>query len=139
MNRFWGILIALFALGIALIPQFSNCQYEGRSLVLQNGNTVPMKCLWTARAELVTGISLLAVGAMVAGSQHKGGPRNLLILGMVLSVFAMLIPTNMIGVCQSNMICNTFMRPSMLILGSLTFLASLTGIITTLKFKEKRD
>ncbi len=139
MNRFWGILIALFALGIALIPQFSNCQYEGRSLILENGNTVPMRCLWTARAELVTGISLLAVGAMVASSQRKSGQRNLLVLGMVLGVFTILVPTNLIGVCQSKMLCNTFMRPSMLILGSLTFCASLIGVVMTLKHKEKEN
>jgi FlaA1/EpsC-like NDP-sugar epimerase len=135
MPRFLGIVIVLLAIGIALIPQFSNCQFEGKSLALAGGKSVPMKCLWSARAELAIGISLIATGAMITSSRRKESRRNLAILGLLLSIFVILIPTSLIGVCQSQMLCNTFMRPSLLILGSISSAISVVSLITTQKSK----
>jgi hypothetical protein len=49
-------------------------------------------------------------------------------LGIVLGVFVMLLPTSLIGVCSGPMLCHTVMQPSLLALGSLVTIASLTGV-----------
>lgn len=131
-----GIVVVVLAIGITLIPQFNNCQYEGKTLTTTTGRTVPMKCLWTARAELATGLSLVAVGAMIGASRRKESRRNLAIMGVILGVFAILLPTSLIGVCQTPMNCNIVMRPSVLVLSSLVIVASLVGLVASHKGKE---
>jgi hypothetical protein len=51
MRRWLGIALVVIALGIAIIPQFTTCESQGKIITLANGNTIPMKCTWTARAE----------------------------------------------------------------------------------------
>ena len=60
-----GTILVVLALVIGIEPQFTECQSQGKSLALANGKTVPMKCHWTARAEWVPAIPLVAVGAMM--------------------------------------------------------------------------
>lgn len=136
MNKFFGVLVIVVAIAIAIVPQFNNCDYAGKSLALANGNAVPMKCLWTARAELGTGIALLAVGAMMTASRRKESLRNLSVMGVILGIFVMLFPTKLIGVCSSMMPCNTVMEPSMLALGTLAIVGSLAGMVIAVRRKE---
>ncbi len=137
MKKFFGLFLVVLAIAISVIPQFNNCYYAGKSLTLTSGKTVPMKCLWTARAELVTGISLLAVGVMMTVSRRQESLRSLSAMGAILSIFVMLLPTSLIGVCQTAMNCNTVMRPAMLGLGSLSVVGSLAGLVLAQKQKEK--
>ena len=44
--------ILVLAIVIGVVPQFTDCQSQGRALALTNGKTVPMKCHWTAQAAL---------------------------------------------------------------------------------------
>jgi hypothetical protein len=138
MNRLLGIVLMILAIGIAVIPQFNNCSYDGRSLILDNGKMVPMKCLWTARAELATGASLLVVGVMVTVSRAKESRRNLSVMGAVLGIVAILLPTYLIGVCQSKMDCNIVMRPAMAALGSLSIAGSLISLVVS-RGREKKS
>ncbi len=124
-GRYIGIGILVFALTIAVLPQFNNCFYEGRSLTLANGTTLPMKCLWTARAELATGIPLLALGSMMVISRRRETVRNLGVVGLALGVLAILLPTNLIGVCDSEMACRIVMRPAMIFSGTAVTVLSL--------------
>jgi hypothetical protein len=137
MNRLLGIFLAILAINIAIIPQFNNCSYDGKSLTLNSGKTVPMKCLWTARAELATGASLLAVGAMITVNRRKESLRNLSVMSIVLGIVVILLPTYLIGVCQSKMDCNIVMRPAMLGLGSLAVLSGLFGLMISRERNEQ--
>jgi hypothetical protein len=56
MNKFLGITLIVIALAIAIIPAFTDCQSQGRSLALANGGTTAMKCHWTAQAEIASGV-----------------------------------------------------------------------------------
>ncbi len=130
-----AVLIALLAVSIAVIPYFNNCQHDGKVLTLTNGRTVPMKCFWTAMAEIAVGVPLLGVGGMLAFSRRKETRRSLSVMGMVLGAFAMLLPTALIGVCaMPDASCNMVLLPSMLFTGALVIAISLG----TLVFSERR-
>ena len=133
--RIFGVVIVACALLIAGVAQLYNCQQDGKAIQLRDaqGNptrTVPMKCYWTAEAELVTGGSLLLIGGMMALRKRKLAQeedrRNLAVLGTALGAFTILLPTVLIGVCTDmTASCNEVMRPAMILLGAVVIAASL--------------
>ena len=130
MNKFLGIALIVFALAIAIIPIFTDCQSQGKSLTTDTGKTVPMKCHWTGIAEIGVAIPLLALGAVMTANRRKGNVRNLGILGIVLGGMAIAFPAGLIGVCQTpTMLCHTVMKPSLIVLGSLVIVGSLVSIV----------
>ncbi len=136
MRKVLGVTIIALALAITIIPQFTNCQAQGHLLKLADGRTVPMKCTWTARAEIATGVPILAVGSMMLFTRKRESLRHLGVLGLILGVLVMLLPTSLIGVCSSSMLCNTVMKPSLLAFGSLVTAASLIGVTLSLRKGE---
>lgn len=133
MNKVLGIAIIALALAIIAIPQVTNCEAQGRMLTLANGKTTPMKCTWTARAEIATGVPILAIGSMMLFARRKESLRYLGGLGAILGIFAIALPTFLIGVCSGNMVCHTIMRPSLLTFGSGVIAASLLGVALSLR------
>jgi len=83
-----------------------------------DGTIMIMVCNYTASAEIATGVPILAVGLMMAFARKKESFRYLGVLGIVLGVFAMLLPTVLIGVCSCPLLCTTVMKPSLLTFGS---------------------
>jgi hypothetical protein len=124
-----GILIVL-ALITIVVPQFTNCDADGRALTLESGKQIPMKCLWSARAELALGIPLLVAGLLMALARLRESVRSLSIMGIVLGVLIILIPTSIIGVCANpDMVCLSIMKPLMIVVGILTVLVSLAALV----------
>jgi ABC-type sulfate transport system permease component len=125
-----AILIAILAILIGIVPYFFNCQYDGKALTLANGRQVPMKCYWTAQAALVVAVPLLVVGVMMAFSQRRETMRALTILGAILGLFAILLPTQLIGVCQhAGASCNLVMKPALIFMGVLVISISLVSLL----------
>ncbi len=135
-KRFFGISLIVIALGIAILPQYTTCQHFGNSLALANGKTTPMKCNWTAQAEIAVAAPLAVVGVMVMASRRET-VRNLSVMGVVLGVFAVLLPTSLIGTCSSQMPCNLIMKPSLIGMGSIVAVGSLVSTAVNLKSREK--
>lgn len=132
-----GILIILLALVIGIVPQFTDCQAQGRALTLDSGRQIPMKCHWTARAEMAVGGPLLIVGGLLTRSKRKESLRNLSILGIALGAFAILLPTSLIGVCMSDeMLCNILMKPTLIFGGTLTIATSLITLVSAYRRVE---
>ena len=132
-----AVLIMLLAVVIAVVPFFTNCQSEGKTLTLANGRTVPMKCLWTAMTEIAVGLPLLAVGGMLALSRRKETRRMLGIMGVLLGAFTVLLPTTLIGVCaMPDALCNMVLRPSMIFAGNLIMLISLGTLVYSERMAE---
>jgi hypothetical protein len=132
-----GVLLILLALGICFIPMFDNCYAQGKVLTLQNGKTVPMKCYWTAQAEIAISAPLLAVGILMLLSRRRESIRNLSITGIVLGASSLAIPTFLIGVCATpTMFCRTLMTPLLLTMGALIVVTSVVGLIYSLMIKE---
>jgi hypothetical protein len=136
MRKVLGVAIIGLALAIIITPQFLNCEAQGRMLTLANGTTTPMRCFWSARAEIGVGIPILAIGIMMLFVRRKENFRYLGLLGTILGIFVLLIPTTLIGVCKTTMVCNTVMRPSLMLFGSLAIVGFLTGLALSLRGRK---
>ena len=137
MYKFFGILIVVLALAIAIVPAFTDCQSQGKSLTTSAGKAVPMKCHWNGVAEIGVGVPLLAVGAMMAANRRKDNLRNLSILGIVLGALAVAFPAGLIGVCATpTMICHTVMGPTLTVLGSVAIVGSIGAMVYSRKVTE---
>jgi len=124
-----AVSLVVLAVLISVIPQFTECQLHGYFMTLQNGLQVPMKCHWTARAELALGIPLLGVGTTMFFSRRKETSRLLGIVGAIIGVFVILLPGGLIGVCENPaMLCTTLMKPALILMGVLVTGASLGAI-----------
>ncbi len=124
-----GIVIVVLALVVGIVPQFTDCQSQGRSLALANGSAVPMKCHWTAMAALGMAIPLLALGGVMALSRRKETQRALSMLGVAMGAVVALLPTALIGVCaNAMMLCNNIMQPTLLLSGILIGATSLATL-----------
>jgi len=133
MFKVLGVALFVLAIAIAVVPTFTDCQSQGKSLTLTSGKTVPMKCHWTGVAEIATGVPLAAVGAMMVASRRRANIMSLGVMGIILGIFAIMLPNSLIGVCQSNMLCNNVMQPTLTVLGSLAIAGSLGAIILSRK------
>jgi hypothetical protein len=131
-----GIFIVL-ALLLAIIPQFSDCQSQGKAIALPDGKTVPMKCHWTGQAEIVVAVVVLVIGILLIISRNKESQKYLSIIGILMGILAILLPTFIIGTCVTpTMTCNTVMKTSLLIIGPLVILDGLAGLILAIKSNE---
>ena len=137
MYKFFGILIVVLALAIAIVPAFTDCQSQGKSLTTSAGKAVPMKCHWNGIAEIGVAVPLLAVGAMMAANRRKYNLRNLSIMGIVLGALAVAFPAGLIGVCATpTMICHTVMGPTLTVLGSVAIVGSIGAMVYSRKVTE---
>lgn len=128
-----GLMIVL-ALLIGIVPQFTDCQSQGRELTLDSGRHIPMKCHWTAQAEVALAGPLLLTGSLLAFNRRKESLRNLSVLGGILGIFVILLPTALIGVCGNpDMICNSIMKPTLIMLGSLLIALSVFGVVKSMR------
>lgn len=130
-----GALVVL-AIALAIVPMFSDCESSGRTLTLANGREIPMKCHWTGRAELGLSLPLVGIAAMVGFSRRKETRRFLGIGGAILGAVAILLPTQLIGVCMSpEMTCVSIMKPALILSGVLVIGISV-GIVVSARGKE---
>lgn len=141
-----AVLIIILGLVIIIVPQFTNCEYgvdhpatlnmrtsdaglvqyagmEGMPETMESA-AVPyrmMKCLWSARAEIIAGVPLIVLGALLLFARRKENIRTIGVLTSVMGVLTILIPTSFIGTCMNpEMVCNTQMKPTLLIAGGIT-------------------
>ncbi len=113
-----AIVLMVSALVLIFVPSFYTCAAHGKAIQLPSGKSIPMKCLWTARAEIGLGVLLLAVGAFLFMSRKLESRRFLSILALILGILIILLPTALIGVCVNpDMPCVVFMKPILLLIG----------------------
>ena len=145
--RVVAVLVVAMALVIGIAPQFTHCK-TGSSMsantststsaagtktgagAVTTAQATPMRCYWTARAELGVALPLLVGGVLFFFSRRKETRRALAVLVCALGVVAMLLPTVLIGVCStSSAECNTTMRPILLVAGGLTVAIGLIALV----------
>lgn len=132
--KVWSVILIILALFIAIFPQFFDCESHGRSITLEDGRTIPMKCHWTARAEVIVGAHLFVTGILLLTSKFKETRFSLSLLGIVSGISAMLLPTYLIGVCgMDEMVCNSTMKPALLLAGGLVIVISLIILVFSAK------
>jgi hypothetical protein len=132
--KYLGIPIFALALVIGILPQFTECS---ALMTLANGVTAPVKCHWTAIAELGMSIPLAAVGGLLLFSKHKESRQSLSALGAILGIFVVRIPTTLIGVCANNMMaCRNLMLPALVISGILVVVACVAVFVTSFRMSK---
>jgi hypothetical protein len=137
MNKTMGILMIALALVIAIVPIFTDCLANGRSLTTADGRSVPMKCHWTALAEIGLAIPLALVGILNFTSKRKETLRSLNLIGLALGALVILFPTVLIGVCANPMMeCNMIEKPTLILSGIVVMGASLVTLGTSRNFIE---
>jgi hypothetical protein len=137
MFKAFGIALAVLAVGLGVIPQLTDCLSQGLTTTLANGAVQPMKCHWSAVAELGVAVPLFVTGVMLVGSRRKNMLTNLGIFGVVLGAMAIAFPASLIGVCQMpTHVCVTEMKPAILGMGSLTGAIGVVGILFARKLKD---
>jgi hypothetical protein len=137
MNKFLGIALIVLALAIAVVPAFTDCQSQGKSLTTSTGKTVPMKCHWTGIAEIGVAVPLLTVGAAMTVNRRKTSLMTLGAVGIVLGGMAVAFPNGLIGVCATpTMVCHTVMKPALTVFGSLAVVGSVGLMLITRKAKD---
>jgi hypothetical protein len=125
VNKVIGIALIVLALAIIIVPMFTDCESQGKYLTTSTGKEISMKCHWAGLAEIATGVPLLAVGIIMLLTRRKSNLYILGIIGVVMGVLTIMFPSNIIGVCQTpTMLCNTAMRPALIILGVLAIVGS---------------
>ena len=134
MHKFFGIALIVIALAIGIVPAFTDCQSQGKSLTTSTGKVIPMKCHWTGVAEIGVAAPLVVVGGMMATNRRRSNLRNMGIMGIVLGALAISFPAGLIGVCQTpTMLCHSTMSPVLITLGSVTVAGSLGVLILSRK------
>jgi len=132
--KYLGLFILGLALVIGILPMVTECSTV---MKLANGMTTPMKCHWTAIAELGMSIPLAALGGLLFFGKRKETRQSLSILGAVLGVFVVLFPTTLIGVCASNMMaCRNLMLPSLVLSGILVVAACVALFVSSFRMSE---
>ena len=133
-----AILIIALAVLVGAVAHLFNCEHDGKALTLTNGRQVPMKCFWTAMAEIGVAGSLLVLGGLQLRSRHRETNQALGIMGGVLGAVVILIPTLLIGVCaHPEASCHLVMRPAMIFLGILVMGASATQGLLASRMAER--
>lgn len=133
MNKVFGISLAILAVAIATVPNFTDCASQGKYMTVM-GAQLPMVCHWTARGEIAVGAPLFGIGAIMVFTSRKGGLFSLSALGGILGVLALLLPTQLVGTCgNAAMHCNTTMKPAIMALGGLTIVGSLGSMLWSRK------
>jgi hypothetical protein len=137
MTKFLGIALIVLALGIGIVPHYTDCYSQGKVLTLANGNTQPMKCHWSAQAEVAVAVPLGGVGIMMTAGRRKGTIWSLSSMGILLGATAIALPNGIIGTCSGpTMFCNTAMKPALNVLGALTIVGGGVAIVLTRKNKD---
>jgi hypothetical protein len=132
-----GFILIGLALIIGIVPLLTDCLSQGRMLTTDTGKTVPMKCHWSAIAEIAPAVGLGLVGVFNIFSKKKETYTTINMLGIALGALVIAFPTFLIGVCASNMmICNMIMRPTLLAAGTLSIVTCAVILISAARMGE---
>ena len=135
--RVVALVLFVFALFVAIFPQFFTCQAHGFAIELPKG-TIPMRCLYTAHTQMALGIMVAIVAIGLWFLRQKETRTILSILGIVGGFLILMTVTRApglgIGVCVNpDMPCVVYMRPTIFMLAPLIMVDSAVGLVLSLK------
>ncbi len=110
---------------------FPVCQYFGMFMQTMNGMYMPMKCYWTAMAEVGLGTLIIVTGLVLIVSKEAETRRALGFVLGALGIMVALVPTYLIGVCASpDHPCRIATQPALVLLGVVIVIVAIIAIVT---------
>jgi hypothetical protein len=133
VGRIAGVSAIVLGAIVAAVPHyiFPVCQYYGMLMQTMNGMYVPMKCYWTAMAEVGLGALIVVTGIVLIVSKQTETRRALGFVLAALGVVVALVPTYLIGVCPTlDHPCHAGTQPALILLGGITIVVAIITIAT---------
>ena len=112
-----------------LVPQYllPVCQ---NTLTLVNGNTIPMKCFWTANAINGLGAAVCLAGLVICLCTSAAMRMGISLMTGILSLLAIAISVFLIGVCVNEaMPCRIGTLPAICVLSAILFIVSIVNML----------
>ena len=127
-----GILFILFPMYILPVCPSESVNLptamQGQVEHMHTGVGKIMKCFWTGRAEVGVGCLIIAIGILMLFCQKIFLRMGLSMAIACISLFALAIPTVLIGVCDNQMMrCNMGAKPALVLLSLLLFIIALVN------------
>lgn len=127
-----GILFILFPMYILPVCPSESVNLptamQGQVEHMHTGVGKIMKCFWTGRAEVGVGCLIIAIGILMLFCQKIFLRMGLSMAIACISLFALAIPTILIGVCDNQMMrCNMGAKPALVLLSLLLFIVALVN------------
>lgn len=133
IGRGLGVVAIVLGFLVAVVPHFvfPVCQYFGMLVQTMAGTYIPMKCYWTAMAEVGLGAITCVVGILLFVSRHAETRRALGVVLGALGIVVALVPTYLIGVCANPMhACRIATQPALVLLGAVIVIVAIITIVT---------
>lgn len=111
-------------------------------MTMDEGTTMsePMACHYTAVTELYVGIGIAAIGGLLIALKKKLVRAWLAVLLGIAGVFALLVPTVLVGVCGSTkMGCHALTLPALIIVSAIVIAFSGINAIYLFKADKKES
>lgn len=113
---------------------------EEIAVVEGSAMSMPMACHYTAVTELYVGIGIAAIGGLMIVINKKLVRARLSVLLGVAGIFAMLVPTVLVGVCGSaKMECHALTLPALIIVSAIVIAFSGINAIYLFKADKKES
>ncbi len=128
-----GVVAVVIGFLVAIVPHyvFPVCQYVGMLIETSAGKYLPMKCYWTATAEIGLGAAIVLVGLLLIVSKQTETRRVLGTILAALGILVALVPTYLIGVCaMPDHPCRLATQPALILLGVVTVIVGIVAIVT---------
>ena len=131
-----GLGVAAIVIGflVAIVPHyvFPVCQYSGMLVETSAGKYLPMKCYWTATAEVGLGAMIVLVGVLLVVSKQAETRRALGAILSALGIVVALVPTYLIGVCaMPDHPCRAATQPALILLGVVAIILGAIAILVS--------
>lgn len=127
-NQWVGCAVLLLGILIAIVPQFIFPVCDG-SIETASGKQVPMRCHWTAVAELGTGALIAIGGILLLMVKEPGTQLGISLMTLFSAVLALLFPVWLIGVCPSPLMpCHAGTLPALVLLSLFTMVILLVNL-----------
>jgi hypothetical protein len=125
-----GIIVVSLGVLIAIIPQaiFPVCTDK---IELLNGKSLFMKCHWTAMTELLIGMLIVFDGILLIIFKKTETCIVLNIMLFLLGFTALLLPTTVIGMCESPaMPCGIGTEPALIVVSIIIMIFGLGNVFS---------